>query len=98
MPTDMKGSLSRNQKRETDRHPEFKGSCMVAGREYWLAAWVREGDDGSKYFSLSFKEKEPKPAPGSQASPELKTKYAGNGNAQRGGYTPRQQLDDKIPF
>jgi hypothetical protein len=80
MPTDMKGSLSRNAKRETDRHPEFKGSAMVGGVEYWLSAWVREGDDGSKYFSLSFT---PKQQPQQQASPELKNKYSGNGSTQR---------------
>jgi uncharacterized protein (DUF736 family) len=94
MPTDMKGSLSRNAKRETDRHPEFRGSCMVAGVEYWLSAWIREGDDGSKYFSLAFKEKEPKPAPGPQASPQLKAQQ----NGGRGNYSPRQMLDDEIPF
>ena len=92
-----KGSLRRNDKRETDRHPEFKGSCVVTGVEYWLAAWVREGDDGGKYFSLSFHEEAPKPAPGPQPSAELKQKYSG-GQAQRGGYAPRRMLDDEIPF
>jgi hypothetical protein len=31
-------------------------------------------------------------------SPELQQKYGGNGNTQRPAYTPRQQLDDEIPF
>jgi hypothetical protein len=95
MPTDMKGSLSRNQKREHDKRPEFRGSCMVAGVEYWLSAWVRELNDGSKYFGLAFT---PKEQPQQQASPELKNKYAGNGSTQRPANTPRQQLDDEIPF
>ena len=94
MPTDMKGSLSRNQKRETDRYPEFKGSAMVEGREYWLSAWVREGDDGSKYFSLAFKPKEQPHQ--QQASPELKQKYAPTANGQRTDH--RRGVDDEIPF
>jgi hypothetical protein len=99
MPNDMKGSLSRNAKRETDRHPEFRGSCMVEGREYWLSAWVRQGDDGSKYFSLAFQPKEqPKTETRPAASPELKSKYAPtNGNGQRTDHR-RGVLDEEIPF
>jgi hypothetical protein len=92
MATDMKGSLSRNTKREHDKQPEFKGSAMVTGREFWLSAWIREGDDGSKYFSLSFT---PKQQPQQQASPELQQKYAGN---SRRGAAIDKQLDDEIPF
>jgi hypothetical protein len=70
MAKDMRGTLSRNQKREPgSNQPEFKGSSMIEGREYWVSGWVNEGDDGSKYFSLSFK---PKEQPQQQASPELK--------------------------
>jgi len=96
MPTDMKGSLSRNQKREHDKQPEFRGSACVHGTEFWISAWVREGDDGSKYFSLSFKEKEPKPAPGPQASPQLKAQQS-YGNGARVDH--RRGVDDsEIPF
>lgn len=53
------GILSRNQKRESDKHPEFTGSAEVNGVEYWLSAWVNEGDKG-KYFKISFKPKDQK--------------------------------------
>jgi hypothetical protein len=98
MPTEMKGTLPRNQKRETDRHPEFKGSFMVEGREYWLSAWAREGDDGSKYLGLSFTPKQqPQPQPQPMASPELKQKYTPNTNGQR--IDDRRGVEpDEIPF
>ena len=58
------GILSRNDKRQSDKHPEFNGSAEVDGVEYWLAAWVNE-KDGRKYFRLKF---EPKDAPQPQSS------------------------------
>jgi hypothetical protein len=98
MPTEMRGSLTRNENRKDDKSPEFKGSALINGVEFWVNAWVRE-NDGRKYFSLSFREKEaPKtetrPASG---SPELQAKYNPNTNG-RPAYSPRQQLDDEIPF
>ena len=98
MATDMKGSLSRNQKREHDKQPEFRGSACIHGTEFWISAWIREGDDGSKYFSLSFREKEqPKSETHPQASPELKSKYGSNTSPQR-PYQARTLDDDSIPF
>lgn len=51
--------MSRNTKRETDKHPEFTGTINVEGVDYWLNAWVQEKKDGSgKFFSGSIKRKE----------------------------------------
>jgi hypothetical protein len=57
------GMLARNDKKETEKHPDFKGSINVDGVEYWLSAWVREGKEGGKmagrkFFSLSVSPKE----------------------------------------
>ena len=63
-----KGILSRNDRRESDSHPEFKGQININGTEYWLSGWVKERKDGTgKFFSLSAKLKDgqsikPKPA------------------------------------
>ena len=51
------GTLGKNNKRETDKHPEYNGKCEIDGVEYWISAWVKEGPTG-KFFSLSFKAKE----------------------------------------
>jgi uncharacterized protein (DUF736 family) len=57
-----RGSLFRNNKKEEDRHPDFNGSINVEGTEYWLNAWIKESKkDGTKFFSLSIKEKQDSP-------------------------------------
>ncbi len=54
---DNSGTLGKNQRREKDTHPEYNGKCLIDGREYWISAWVKEGQNG-KFFSLAFKPKE----------------------------------------
>jgi hypothetical protein len=47
-----RGVLFKNDRKETDRHPEYKGSINVDGQEFWLSAWVKDGKSG-KFMSLS---------------------------------------------
>lgn len=54
---ELTGVLFKNDKRESDKHPLYKGQCMVGGVEYWLAAWINEGEKG-KYMSLKFTAKD----------------------------------------
>ena len=57
-----RGSLFKNTKKEEDRHPDYNGSINVEGTEYWLNAWIKESKkDGTKFFSLSVKEKQDSP-------------------------------------
>ena len=57
------GILSRNDRKEQDTHPDFRGEINVDGVDYWLSAWVKERKDGSgKFFSLSVKPKDAAPA------------------------------------
>jgi hypothetical protein len=46
--------LARNDKKETEKHPDFKGSINVDGVDYWLSAWVREGKEGGKMAGRKF--------------------------------------------
>ena len=76
------GMLSRNDRKEKDTHPDFKGAINVDGVDYWLSAWVKEGKpggkmEGRKYFSLSVSPKE-------QAAPQKKAQSF-------------DQLEDDIP-
>ncbi len=63
------GSLFKNDRKETERHPDYNGSIVLPdGTEHWLSAWVKDGKNG-KFFSVSIgKEKQPKPV---QAPPDF---------------------------
>lgn len=65
-----RGVLFKNDRKEQDNHPDYKGSINVGGVEFWLSAWIKEGQKG-KFMSLSIKPKEEarKPAPSRQAPP-----------------------------
>lgn len=59
------GSLFKNDKRETEAQPNARGSALIEGVEYWVAAWTNVKGD-TKYQSLKFSRKDenvaPKPA------------------------------------
>lgn len=68
-----RGALFKNDKKDSDAHPDYKGSINVGGTEYWLSSWIKTSAAGAKYMSLSVKAKDapqkpaPKPAPQSIA-------------------------------
>lgn len=53
------GSLFKNDRKESDSHPDYKGSALIDGLgECWLDAWVNTAKDGGKYMSLKIKPKD----------------------------------------
>lgn len=54
-----RGVLFKNQKKTTDKHPDYNGSINVDGKEMWLSAWIKESKNGGKFMSLSVQDKEP---------------------------------------
>ena len=56
----LRGVLFKNDKKETDKSPDYRGNCEIGGQEYWVSAWVKQGKSG-KFLSLSFTEKNDKP-------------------------------------
>lgn len=62
-----RGMLTRNDKQGNESRPDYRGSINVAGVEYWLSAWIKEGREGTKlegqkYMSLSVQPKDAQPA------------------------------------
>jgi len=56
-----KGVLFENDRKETDRHPDMKGSININGTDHWFDAWWKEGARG-RFLSLSIgKEKTHQP-------------------------------------
>ena len=85
-----RGVLFKNDRKEKDTHPDYKGSINADGVEYWLSAWMKEGAKG-KFMSFSLTPKEQ-----TQTAAQV---------AQKAAPTQRQQaapvvLDDDsdIPF
>lgn len=52
------GSLFRNDRKQQQNQPDHTGTCLVDGKEYYLSAWIKQAQSGSKFFSLSFTPKE----------------------------------------
>ena len=60
---DGTGSMFRNEKREREEQPEFRGSANIDGVDYWISAWVNTAGPqtsvpGKKFFSLKFNRKQ----------------------------------------
>lgn len=79
------GSLFKNDKKEKESHPDYKGSALIDGVEFWVSAWVNETQkDKTKYFGLKFQKKDDVQKEGAE-----KAKQAADGF---------DTFDDDIPF
>jgi hypothetical protein len=81
---DNSGVLFKNDKKEQEKHPDYKGSIMVDGNEYWLSAWIKEGKSG-KFMGLAVSPKDGQPPTG-------KVPYG------QGGTTKEGRDSEDIPF
>jgi uncharacterized protein (DUF736 family) len=65
-----RGALFKNDDKESDNHPDYKGNINVGGKEFYLSAWIKESKAGKKYMSLSVQPKDERPAakPAAKAS------------------------------
>jgi hypothetical protein len=50
-------TLNKNDRKEKETHPDYKGSINVNGVDYWLDGWIKEGANG-KFISGSLKPKD----------------------------------------
>lgn len=51
------GALFFEQDKKSDKHPDYKGSINVNGKEYWISAWDKISKKGTNFISLSVQEK-----------------------------------------
>ena len=58
----LKGVLFKNDKKQKETDPMYKGSTTINGQDYWVSAWVNKIKNGEKagqsYMSLSYTAKE----------------------------------------
>jgi uncharacterized protein (DUF736 family) len=81
----MTGSLFRNDRKESDNHPDYKGSALLGGVDHWMDAWINTDRNGNKYMSVKFKPKE-------ALEPQAKQRWTAN------EVTGDADLDDDVPF
>lgn len=78
-----KGVLFLNDRKESDKHPDRKGSINIEGKEYWLSGWDKQTSRGDT-ISLSV-----------QAKEGAKTKQPAHSNAAPAN---SNFDDDDLPF
>ena len=96
---DMSGSLFKNSRKTSDKHPDRNGSAMIDGVEYWVSGWVKQDRNGNPWMSLAFKRKDEAQAPAPRQQTRARPSSADMGRDQ--GAAPRRardDLDDEIPF
>jgi hypothetical protein len=79
-----KGALFKNNDKEDEKHPDYRGNLNVGGTEYWLSAWLKTSKNGMKYMSLAIQPKDAR-----TAKPKNETSKSAGG---------RVPFDDEIPF
>jgi len=52
---DNSGALFKEAEKKSEKHPDYKGNCMVNGEVMYIAAWINTPKaGGNKYMSLTF--------------------------------------------
>jgi len=49
-----RGAIWKNDKKETEKHPDFRGELNVNGADFWVSAWRRAPGAPDKAPALSF--------------------------------------------
>lgn len=82
---DNSGAMFVNDKKESETHPDRKGSAMIDGKEYWVSGWVNTSAKGTKYMSLKFSAKD-------------EVQQQGMAQAQKAAQPKAEEFDEDIPF
>ena len=62
---DNSGVLFKNDYKDADNKPDYKGKCKVNGVEMEMSAWIKQGQNG-KFMSFAFSEPYVKPGTNKQ--------------------------------
>lgn len=90
-----RGSIWKNERKEKDTHPDFKGSLNVEGVEYWVSGWKRREDQKPNAPALSFSIQKKEDAH-SQGVQKVNQAVQQQAPQQQGGYDDFE--DELIPF
>ena len=95
-----RGSIWKNERKTTDKHPDFTGTLNVEGREYFFDAWKRKEGAGPKAPALTFrikpKDAQPEGHPDRFQTPVNRQRLTGFPEKPR--QVREEDLDDSVPF
>lgn len=92
---DNSGVLFRNDRKEKDSHPNARGTALIDGVEYEVAAWTKRDRKGDTFQSLSFKRKD---GEREQPAPKPRQQSLYDRDDPRTSQRQQRELDDEIPF
>ena len=53
-----RGALFKNDDKQSENYPDYKGMINIDGVEYWLSSWIKTSKQGNKFMSLSVQPKQ----------------------------------------
>jgi hypothetical protein len=89
------GVLFKNDDKQKDTHPDYRGSVNVNGTEFWLSAWIKTSQrDGSKFMSLSVRKKD-----GQEDKPkQQQSRSGGQRHSDDSDDIPFTCIDSRLPI
>lgn len=98
---DNSGSAFKNNYKQSEKHPDYKGTCVIGGKTYEVALWERSTSKGEPFYSMKYSE----PYKGnSEKSPQPKAPTPKRGDFAKKQETAnfiadvQSQEDDGLPF
>lgn len=88
-------SMFLNDRKDTEKHPDFTGTLVVDGVHYFINCWKGKTRNGDTYLNGSIKKKEPRGGGNSRGGESRGGDGRGESNRQQ---TTSQMIDDEIPF
>jgi uncharacterized protein (DUF736 family) len=64
-----RGVLFKNDRKETEKHPDLSGTININGVDHWLNAWSKVSQNGKKFISLSIGKPKEVQKPTTEAAP-----------------------------
>jgi uncharacterized protein (DUF736 family) len=69
-PRENTGTLFKNDKKTSDKQPDYQGTMLIGGKEMRLAGWMKKSANGTSFMSLQLSEKVAPTTEGAQAKPQ----------------------------